>query len=243
MCDGWVMGGMSCVGGTNWECTACADLSGPEREELGKLSHILDSFSFNIWGRAARREDGYCPPVRMDVPVPQPADVAPWLCVGDLDDAWALVDGCLSDRGITAVLTLCKDRLVDADRARLAAGMEKAGLRLLVLDARDRAHFDIFGQASDILRKAIEFAGHARQGGGRLLVHCFGGVNRAGAISVALLMLVDRMPLLQAAEAVVGKRGRVLSNRGFRRQLVQLASREAQEADGGGLRPSSVMMG
>ena len=59
-----------------------------------------------------------------------------------------------------------------------------------------------------------------------MLVHCYGGVNRAPAISVGLIVVLDRLPLCIAVRLVVSSRGKVLTNRRFRAQLVQLAGDE-----------------
>ena len=59
-----------------------------------------------------------------------------------------------------------------------------------------------------------------------MLVHGYGGINRAPAISVALMLLLDRLPLCISVRFVVSNRGKVLSSRRFRAQLVQLAGDE-----------------
>ena len=51
-------------------------------------------------------------------------------------------------------------------------------------------------------------------------------MNRSGAIVIALLMLLERMTLLDATAEVVTKRGFVFSNESSRRQFVILATQE-----------------
>ena len=60
--------------------------------------------------------------------------------------------------------------------------------------------------------------------GGRLLVHCAMGVNRSGLVLAAYLVDVKRMPLLEALRHLKAAQGCVLSNRGFRRQLLWFAA-------------------
>ena len=56
-----------------------------------------------------------------------------------------------------------------------------------------------------------------------VLVHCYGGINRSAFVVVALLMMLAEMPLLVALRAVAANRGKVLTNRSFRAQLLEFA--------------------
>ena len=56
-----------------------------------------------------------------------------------------------------------------------------------------------------------------------MLVHCYGGINRSVFVAVALLMLLENMNLADALRAVAATRGRVLTNRSFRAQLLEVA--------------------
>lgn len=65
--------------------------------------------------------------------------------------------------------------------------------------------------------------------GGRCLVHCARGANRSAAICVAWLLTADPgATLFGVASAVKHKRGHVLGNRSFRRQLVAFAAGRGQ---------------
>ena len=50
------------------------------------------------------------------------------------------------------------------------------------------------------------------------------GVNQVGAASVMILILTQKICVLEAASNVVQARGSVMTNFTFRRQLVKLAS-------------------
>ena len=140
--------------------------------------------------------------------------------MGDLHDAECLVDGSLRDRQIAAVITLCPEDMSVEARESLAKGLSAKDVRHYELFARDDATYDLVG---DAVLRAVEFVRPHYARGEPVLVHCFGGVNRAPAVGVALLMILDRLPLRIAVRTVVTKRGKVLTRRPFRAQLVQLA--------------------
>ena len=58
-----------------------------------------------------------------------------------------------------------------------------------------------------------------------VLVHCHTGMNRSAFIVVALLILLEGMPLTDALRAVTAARGKVLTNRSLRAQLLEIAVR------------------
>lgn len=201
-----------------WECSTCASLPEQAQRRRAQLAVALRRSSFRVW-HGWRNQDH----ARNNPPVTQPARVRDWLRVGDLDDAWALSQGQLAGWGITAVLTLCADRVPEPDREALQAGFAAQGVKWRVIDAQDNWRYDI---VRDNLPEAVEFVRPIRDSGGCVLVHCHHGVNRAGAVSVGLLMLLERLPLLQAAGEVIRNRGSVLNNKVFQVQLVRLATEE-----------------
>ena len=62
-----------------------------------------------------------------------------------------------------------------------------------------------------------------KEGGGNVVVHCYGGINRSTALVVAYLLSSGRS-YTQAIKSVLSKRPNVLTNKSFRKQLVQYAS-------------------
>ena len=157
------------------------------------------------------------------LPVRQPAMVQPWLFLGDLNDAQLLSTGNLRGRHIAAVLTLCRDAMSCEDKKSLAEGLAAQNIAHCTVDARDAETYDL---VADALPQALQFVQQFHDRTEPVLVHCFGGVNRAPAISVALVLLLDGLPLSIAVRLVVSSRGKVLTNRRFRAQLVQLAERK-----------------
>ena len=79
---------------------------------------------------------------------------------------------------------------------------------------------------ADAVPRALEFVKPFYTRRVPVLVHCYGGGNLAAVISVALLLLLDRLPLCISVRFVVSNRGKVLTSRRFRAQLVQLAGDE-----------------
>lgn len=88
--------------------------------------------------------------------------------------------------------------------------------------ACDSASYNITGEA---LTLGERMARDAVEVGGALLVQCWGGVNRAPAIAVALLMRMEAVDVVAACVRVSAARGEILTNRTFRRQLLQEAVR------------------
>ena len=58
---------------------------------------------------------------------------------------------------------------------------------------------------------------------GVVLVHCHQGINRSAALSIAFLMLREHWPLPELLRHAFAQRPRLLTNLGFRKQLVKLA--------------------
>lgn len=71
--------------------------------------------------------------------------------------------------------------------------------------------------------EAKEFIDSAKDTGGRILVHCVMGRNRSGVICAAYLMEDQQMDLIETVRIVKQKRGIVLTNSGFQRQLISFA--------------------
>lgn len=209
----------SALGSVRWLCEGCASLTNVERRELANLGQVLKGATFSVWQRGTRERAN----VRQDVPVPQPGRLRPWLCVGDLDDVCKLADGDLAHLNISRVLLLCKNHLHgNFSEYILREKLSARGIRLDVVDALDSYGFDIVRCCREVTAKVGSEA--VAGGAGIVLVNCYGGVNRAGAASVMMLMLAEKLSLLEAASQVVQARGTVLTNLCFRRQLVQLAS-------------------
>ena len=88
-----------------------------------------------------------------------------------------------------------------------------------MIPAEDYEEYDILPH----MLEAIAFLSRAETSGGCAFVHCNYGVNRSGVVAAAYLMTAERKPLLQVVNELKAKRSLILSNVGFRRQLVRFA--------------------
>jgi len=164
---------------------------------------------FQVWSHRRRKDSTG----RVDQSVhEQPRQVGKWLFLGDLDDALSLTK--LTDRNIGAVLCLCEDRVgPGAFDPVLAHGVEVS-----TLPATDATNFDILAitwPAAERILQAWETAGVQN-----VLVVCWGGVNRSGAIVGAWLRMHEDHSFTAMMSALTQARGTVLTNLAFRRALL-----------------------
>lgn len=185
------------------------ELLGPSVEEqkgLEELAKVLDNVSWKYWK-----------------PGEQPAQILDWMYLGDLKEATDFE--LLQQRNITAVLNLINwwelsSRLPEvADFSLLYSSHE---VDFLEVDSEDRLFFDIVEKCwppcESFLRKC-------KAQGKRVLVNCKAGHNRSACMCVSWLVACEGYGLLEAVDMVQTKRGTILSNHGFRLQLLRLALR------------------
>ncbi|CAD5125175.1 DgyrCDS13418 [Dimorphilus gyrociliatus] len=85
--------------------------------------------------------------------------------------------------------------------------------------AEDTEYYDMMQH----FMKAKGFIDAARRYGGKVLVHCAMGVNRSATMCVAYLMLDQQLDLLEAVRRVKSRRGVILTNKSFQKQLIRFA--------------------
>mmetsp|Transcript_19819 Transcript_19819/g.46283 ORF Transcript_19819/g.46283 Transcript_19819/m.46283 type:complete len:422 (+) Transcript_19819:42-1307(+) len=95
--------------------------------------------------------------------------------------------------------------------------------RVLMVDAEDDAAYPLLDNHLDAVCKFLD---EQRAEGRPVLLHCFAGMNRSAALCAAYLLAKDRMDLFAAVKLISERRGWVLSNDGFVRQLVHFALSE-----------------
>ena len=145
----------------------------------------------------------------------------PDLFIGDIDDAWD-VDK-LKRLNIKAVVNLCSERISGKRHWSLPGNLAEAAVDQLVLCAEDSWAFDII----PVAERALGFIRSVlQQGNGGVLVHCYGGVNRSGAVCAAYLACELSIPLCETVEHLRRVRGTVLTNQTFVKQLVRYCSRK-----------------
>lgn len=152
--------------------------------------------------------DDQCPP--------QPAEVAPGIFLGGLREAQSRE--ALQSRGVDCVLCMAPDSC-GTSRVR---DFPKC-FRTLDIDAIDALHYDIF---KEDVPKALEFVEQCRTNGGRVLVHCFAGMNRSATICAAWILKQQRLPLGKVVKHLAKHRGLVLQNPRFLKGLVAMARDE-----------------
>lgn len=87
------------------------------------------------------------------------------------------------------------------------------------IPAEDKEEYEIVKHFDE----TFNYLERVRQIRGTALVHCNMGVNRSGAIAAAYLMVSERRHLLEVIAYLKEKRNIILTNKGFRRQLIRYA--------------------
>jgi hypothetical protein len=198
-----------------WLCGGCRD-NGVTMEEARFLMLLP---LFRIWDRGRREESGRrqahdngLGPTRIPR---QPSRVGRRLYLGDLDDA--LDTTMLLVENIQGVLCLCPDRLDRKARAGLETAKSR-GVAVRTVEAHDDPDFDIMTNAWPAARKLLR--SWVGAGMSRILIVCWGGVNRSAAIAGAWLRSAENMSFAMTMETLTRARGTVLTNMSFRRALL-----------------------
>lgn len=187
-------------------------LSSQEQQALDKVSSVLDTVPWRFWK-----------------PGEQPARILDWLFLGDLADATDLE--LLDSRGIGAVLNLIGWWELQAllpEGTDLVSLFGQHDVEYLEADSEDRLFFDIVDMSWPSCERFLEKGQDENR---KVLVNCQAGHNRSACMVVCWLVQREGYCLLEALEHVQSLRGTVLSNNGFRLQLVRLALKMDQLGD------------
>ncbi len=191
-------------------CVHKVDMLQPSQlDALVQIDRI--EMKFVVW-RDGERE------IPSKVLVSQPALISPSirLYIGDIDDAMEL--GSSNSLGVKAVVNLATEQLLRPWYSSLAGNLASANIDLLELCAQDNHTFDIISVA----QRALGFIDCIlKQPDGAVLIVCYGGVNRSGAVAAAYLVSKQTMSLCTAIELLRNARGTVLTNQSFVVQLVR----------------------
>jgi hypothetical protein len=117
---------------------------------------------------------------------------------------------------------------------------EQYGVEYLGISADDYESYDIMAHWDEVKDFIDNFLNNAKKStdknGGddgqdvlktpRLLINCMAGINRSGAMAVAVVAYLENKTLLQAVEQVHRLKGPILTNIGFRQRLVAWAQKE-----------------
>ena len=197
-----------------WPCCSwCAyevaddDLNKIEADVLNALGDIKPTFA--VWKENTKN---------LNLPESQPAKVSPDLSlyIGDIDDA-ANVEN-LKSLEIGCVVSVCADQM-KGKYEQLPIQLADAGIQQHIVCAWDREYFPIINVAEHVA-DAIDASLSKPQKNG-VLIHCYAGVNRSAAVMIYFLTTRRELPLVTAIEQVMKKRGTILTNIGFQKQLVR----------------------
>lgn len=203
-----------CLCMSMWYCKRCCQTTTWEEAQA-----LATAPSFQVW-LTNRHKDGTQWERNTNIPAPQPAKVLSWLFLGDLDDATHFPT--LQTYSISAVLSLC----VEHHDPNQELKYKKSGVQFVSIDASDdwSGDYDILANAWPRARQQITIW---KAEGRRVLVTCYGGVNRSSAIVVAWLLTEEAYSFRNAMHRVTAVRGTILNNPMFRLQLLRL-SREVK---------------
>lgn len=171
-------------------------LEGDERHYFKRMKEILEDFP----------NKG---------PPSVPSQLLPHLYIGSLRNAED--HNMLQRLNISHVLNVAGTRKFDLTKSPYPKDI---GVReYLMIPAEDHDAYNIVQHFFE----ANAFINRAKRVGGKALVHCNLGVNRCGALCAAYLLIEERLPLLEVVRFLKKKRGVVLCNKGFRRQILRYA--------------------
>jgi hypothetical protein len=87
----------------------------------------------------------------------------------------------------------------------------------------DDEHYDMLGLHREECRNFLQ---EAKESGKKILLHCLGGHNRSALIVAAAMIVLERTPVLDVVRHIKSKRGIILTNLSFQRQVCELAAEE-----------------
>jgi protein-tyrosine phosphatase len=150
-----------------------------------------------------------------------PVELLPWLLLSDEKNARNVAK--LKALGVTHVLSV--NGTTAYEENIMQESLESVGIVHRRIAGDDQEGYDMIGNHWDDCRAFIE---DAREGNevAKVLVHCVAGINRSGLISCAAHMCFERETVLKVVEHCMRRRGAVLWNRSFQKQLCLLAAEE-----------------
>jgi protein-tyrosine phosphatase len=161
-----------------------------------------------------------------------PVQLLPWLYLSDEAHSIRMIDK-LIDLGITHVLTTNGSR--KRDLKLVPDHLKKVGIVHLSIRAHDELGYDMIGKHWEECRSFFMQARDQHQPRqGKVVVHCSAGRNRSGLMAAAAMLTLDdtetdsRRTLLEVVRDLKAKRGNVLTNLSFQKQLCELAAREGR---------------
>mmetsp|Transcript_46477 Transcript_46477/g.68703 ORF Transcript_46477/g.68703 Transcript_46477/m.68703 type:complete len:217 (-) Transcript_46477:644-1294(-) len=148
---------------------------------------------------------------------PLPAEISPWLYISD--EISSLDKEKLRKLGITHVLST---NGVPSYRDRFIAEFyQTQGIVHLRIKAEDEEGYGLIGKHWTECLDFIKFAREKDRC--KLVVNCVAGRNRSALVSVSAYMIMENKNVLDAAKHCIDKRGWILQNKSFQKELCILA--------------------
>lgn len=134
-----------------------------------------------------------------------PCEIRPDLLLGAQQEARDVAR--LQERGITHILNMA----AGAGTLAVQTGPAFYGDVFVyhAISAEDDSSYDLIQQHFD---ECFQYWQDCRRAGGKLFIHCMAGINRSGAMAIALLMATENMDLLTATRHCLQQRGPVCWN-------------------------------
>jgi predicted protein tyrosine phosphatase len=143
-----------------------------------------------------------------------PVELAPYLLLGGIAEAQDV--DLLAKLNCTHVLNMA----CGAGTIRTGPDFYGDDVEYLEVDADDLPAYELIEPHFEACHA---FLASCRQRNGRLFIHCMAGINRSGAMGIALYMVAEATDLLSAVRHCHALRGPICWNQGFQLQLVQFA--------------------
>ena len=151
-----------------------------------------------------------------------PLQILPWIYLSSQFAATRYER--LKAMGITHVLTM--NALPSTEQQnRLEWSFREVGIDQSYVPAYDVEGYKLLEYHWDECEKILR---ECREANGKIVVHCAMGQNRSALVVGAALMELEGWSLWKTVQHLRSKRGAVLTNQSFRKQLCQLAIRLGQ---------------
>ena len=142
----------------------------------------------------------------------RPAKLLNHLYLGDCSDANSI--GMLTEMGVTHALNCAGGSRSFFNQFPQYCGNNNQ-ITYKQFDADDFENYNM----SEHFSEAISYIDKVEKSNGKVLVYCQMGMNRSATVCIAYLIAKKKMKFLEAVKTVREKRIKILTNKGFLRQL------------------------
>ena len=142
---------------------------------------------------------------------------------------WLYLGGVNNAENVTKLKEAKINYVINMDSGFINVQYPKSmNMNALNIDAEDIDTYDI----TQHFEQCFNFMDECYKNGGKMLLHCYAGMNRSVAICIAYLLQSNHdiqeinaaeKKLLDIVEYIKHKRGQILTNIGFQKQLIQYA--------------------